>query len=763
MIDRDTFINTIFADITDGESVCVSEAKPKSDGTGSWFNNCLLTDRSWRKWDKDKQARAWYFCVSAVTGELNDKGTMVKRGRANLTRVFALVLDDIGTKAVAPPVSPSWKLESSPNNYQWGYLLDPSDDIMRFEALVEYCHQQGWGDAGAGGSYRLMRVPGSANLKDGRDNFRSRVTHWKPTFWSIDELAEDFGCDLNTVPIPDKTVAFKQGGAQAMENIDPLLDWLTTDGHVISDTGSQFVDVVCPWADAHTSGDNKAGYSPLGRGDGKYVQTRAFSCLHEHCKKRKLKDFVEWAVSLDGPFVAGYDPLPWLQSQYAYVVLGQVVVDLAQRKIGGDWVYPLADWKLDHPGKVTVAGHDRPILVANAFIEHENTKKVRGLTYVPVARADDTGVVMSFKQQQVNKYVPPNWEETTATPDVFLDHINYLIPYVKEREVFLNWLAYKIQHPASRSYCIVMVAEDSYGTGRSWLNSLLKKVLQGGVNTATLPQLIGKGTSSEQNFNSWKVGCQFIVVEEAKDVSLTRDDFYHGYETFKLNVDTKIEEDLRVNEKYGRTRNETAYYNVLIFTNHADAMALPENDRRVYCVENPAERLGYDYYDRLNNALDTDEPRRVFWWLMRRDVSKYDHIYPPMTPAKQRMISDTQSPSDSILEWIRANHPSDVITKTLLKTAIVVAANDLELEKQMREPSQTTKILWRKIKSLRPKDTKNGARYSIEGKQVEVRAIRKYEFWGVVDQKLDRNKIIEEMAKTEVFSNVVNLEDKNRS
>ena len=288
-------------------------------------------------------------------------------------------------------------------------------------------------------------------------------------------------------------------------------------------------------------------------------------------------------------------------------------------------------------------------------------------------------------------------------------------------------------------------------------------MLQGGVNTATLPQLIGKGTSSEQNFNSWKVGCQFIVVEEAKDVSLTRDDFYHGYETFKLNVDTKIEEDLRVNEKYGRTRNETAYYNVLIFTNHADAMALPENDRRVYCVENPAERLGYDYYDRLNNALDTDEPRRVFWWLMRRDVSKYDHIYPPMTPAKQRMISDTQSPSDSILEWIRANHPSDVITKTLLKTAIVVAAHDLELEKQMREPSQTTKILWRKIKSLRPKDTKNGARYSIEGKQVEVRAIRKYEFWGVVDQKLDRNKIIEEMAKTEVFSNVVNLEDKNRS
>ena len=57
MIDRDTFINTIFEDLADDELVCVSEAKPKKDNTGPWFNNCLLTDRSWRKWDKDKLLR----------------------------------------------------------------------------------------------------------------------------------------------------------------------------------------------------------------------------------------------------------------------------------------------------------------------------------------------------------------------------------------------------------------------------------------------------------------------------------------------------------------------------------------------------------------------------------------------------------------------------------------------------------------------------------------------------------------------------------
>ena len=67
------------------------------------------------------------------------------------------------------------------------------------------------------------------------------------------------------------------------------------------------------------------------------------------------------------------------------------------------------------------------------------------------------------------------------------------------------------------------------------------------------------------------------------------------------------------------------------------------------------------------------------------------------------------------------------------------------------------------MKTLRSNDAKNGARYLINGKQIEVRAIRKYDFWVGVDQKQDKTKIFEEMAKTEVLSNVVNLEDKTRN
>ena len=754
------FLDTTFADKKGDEHVCVSRASPKKDGDGVWFKNFTTDARQWRKWDDETQDQAWYFCVSSINGELNEKGTMVGRGRANLKRYFCLVLDDIGTKVTPPPVEPSWKITTSMVdghvNQQWGFFLDPGDDWGRYEALVEFCADKGWTDGGAGGSYRLMRVPGSCNMKPGRELYHSNVTAWGRDVWSLAELAVDLGCDFSQLKIKDVTVTTKEGGATAMGGIDPMLDWLLTNRHVVKDSGGEWVDIVCPWADQHTSGENTAGYSPLGRGSGQYVQTRAFKCLHEHCVDKKLGQFREWSVKLGAPVVSGFDPLPWLQSRFIYVSTGQMVYDLHQRKIGGIWEWILTDWTKDHPGKIVLPGHDRPILISNAFIEHSNTSKCVGTMYRPTSRVDDTGIVNAFEQSYVNTYVPPNWPETDAPPDIFLEHMNYLIQQDDQHEVFLNWLAYKIQNPLSRSYAVVMVAEDAYGTGRSWMKDMLSKVLQGHVNTTSLPALIGKGTSAEQTYNDWMACCQFLVIEEAKD-TISRDDFYHSYETFKQMVDTRVAENIRINPKYGRTRRENIYFNALIFSNHADALALPEGDRRAYVLENPTKRLDYDYYERLSNALCTDEPARVYWWLMHRDVSKFDNVYPPMTEAKARMIESTRAPSDAIIEHILENHAPDLVTRSTLKTAIFLAACDLEMNHIMREPSGIVKILWRKMKTLRPDDAKHGARYMVKGNLQAEGGIRNQGEWLSADINRDDIAVEAEFEKAKKPKSIVHL------
>ena len=104
-------------------------------------------------------------------------------------------------------------------------------------------------------------------------------------------------------------------------------------------------------------------------------------------------------------------------------------------------------------------------------------------------------------QAVVNTYAAPRHLETDEEPTLFLKHIEYLLPNPEERECFLDWLAFKFQKPAQRSYAVVRVAEDTFGIGRSWGGKMIAKALQGHVSSATLSQLIGKGTSADRTYN----------------------------------------------------------------------------------------------------------------------------------------------------------------------------------------------------------------------------------------------------------------------
>jgi hypothetical protein len=743
----DEFIVSIFGDVPNDEQVLLAK-QPKLNG--AFINAEALMGRYWIG---EQSGSAVYFNVSTVCTPAEDEPP--RRRKADCCAAYCFVADDVGTKVDQEMVDPSWKLESSEDSFQFGYKLHREENLPRYEAFVKEMGKRGYTDAGAGGYNRLMRVPGSVNIKEGRGRWQSRITEWNPErVWSLDELAKAFGIDLDTLVVEAPSADARLGGATAIVSVDPMLTWLSVGGHVIKDDGGDWVDIKCPWGHEHTTGDGTAGYSPLGRGSGNWGLYRSFKCQHEHCVDRHYAEFCVWAKLLGAPSVFGYDPLPVLQLHYVYIENGQQVADLNQRPNGGIWKWEWSDWKLKYPGVVNVVGREKPVKIATAFIESGTTRKAVGTLYRPVARGHDDGLTKAHKQTYVNTYIAPNWGETSDLPNTFLGHIEYLIPDAAQRETFLNWLAYKVQNPASRSYAVIMVAEDAFGIGRSWLKDLLRRALQGHVNSASLSQLIGKGTSSEQTYNDWMAECQFLVVEEAKDAGLTRDDFYHGYETFKQIVDTRIAENVRINPKYGRTRHENIYFNVLIFTNHADAMALPEGDRRVFVVENPTVPRDSAYYDRLDKSLHGDEPARVYWWLMRHDVSGFNHVQPPMTPAKLAMIESTRAPSDQIMDWLIENHASDLVTSNDLRKAIARAAGDLGLQRIAFDSSGVYRALWRKIKTLRPTKPKHGARYMLCEKRVEVRALRNRQMWLDIDVAGDVDVVKAELAKNQKLGRV---------
>ena len=87
--------------------------------------------------DKWKADQAWYCNTGCFIIDRFEAGRPSARAD-NCERVAFLVLDDVGTKAKVPSIAPTWIMETSPNNYQYGYTFSLDDQPMKgdFSAAI---------------------------------------------------------------------------------------------------------------------------------------------------------------------------------------------------------------------------------------------------------------------------------------------------------------------------------------------------------------------------------------------------------------------------------------------------------------------------------------------------------------------------------------------------------------------------------------------------------------------------------------------------
>ncbi len=271
------FLDAIFVDVPEGETP-VFGLMPKGARTAKW----ALPGDSKVTRSKD----ALYFCVSTVA-----KATPLKKRKVDFRAAYVVVLDDIGTKIDAERVHvpPSYKLETSPGNFQWGYFIEPCTDGDLFEALMRALAAAGLTDKSCVDRVRIMRVPGSLNYK-GAEPFAAVLHEWHPDrFWSVQELADAYGLTLEV----ERTESFVS--AERAEH-DPVLAWLIKRGDVRHDKG-EWIDILCPWRSEHVADPRpEAGYRPLDENG-----TRGFKCQHTTCKDRHTQEFMRWVGEQGGP------------------------------------------------------------------------------------------------------------------------------------------------------------------------------------------------------------------------------------------------------------------------------------------------------------------------------------------------------------------------------------------------------------------------------------------------------------------------------
>ena len=149
---------------------------------------------------------------------------------ANCEHVLFMMLDDIGTKSKTPPLKPTWIIETSPGNFQWGYVYSEQPTTGEHCAAIIAIAKAGYSDPGATNAVRNCRLPGSINQKPGRDSFEARLTEFNQgTEYTVEEICAAF----DVVPGEASTSKYISFEVKDTGN-DSVLKWLNEHKLVLS-------------------------------------------------------------------------------------------------------------------------------------------------------------------------------------------------------------------------------------------------------------------------------------------------------------------------------------------------------------------------------------------------------------------------------------------------------------------------------------------------------------------------------------------------
>lgn len=270
----DDFLHHLFPNVNPSTQGVVATAS-KGDGYQS---------RRWRPGRRINYENL-YFGVSTVRDV--PRADILSRKTGDLVLSWVVVLDDVGTK-ISPALinaPPTYRLQTSPGNEQWGYRLEYPIEPGQYAALLEAIADAGLTDKGAIRADRIMRVPGSINTKYG-EPFTATLVHED---WDLSYSWTGLATALGVMPGNPKTPGRVPSGLADGES-DPLFDWLSEAGMVFEGPNPRgWYAIRCPWRHLHTGDvDHGTDYVPGKPG--------AFKCLHGHCVEKDTADLRAYAV-----------------------------------------------------------------------------------------------------------------------------------------------------------------------------------------------------------------------------------------------------------------------------------------------------------------------------------------------------------------------------------------------------------------------------------------------------------------------------------
>ena len=654
----------------EGETVLFVRQKPQLKNGEYQFHADGAIKCTWPAYlpEKYNGQGAWYantamFIVSRF------KDGRPSASIANCERVGFLVLDDVGTKSKLPLIEPTWKIETSPDNYQWGYTfaLDDHPTVDEFTAAIKAIADAGYTDPGATNAVRNFRLPESVNLKPGRESFAARLTEFHPTReFSLAQICEA----LDVTPAPIENARFTPIRV-ADDGNDDVVIWLSSNSLVLSRPNPEgWMGVVCPNSAEHTDGNPEGRYNP---------SMRAYCCLHSHCLDFDSHTFLEWVGDQGGPQHAPglrdellasmmTGALSRLQPTEAFPDRAAEIIKEVERKQLGrvekaEWFTRFAYVQDDDAYFDMQERNEVSRISFNALFRHIDCKSVHnlkrrveasvsydenrqdngapalnGITY-----AAGEGVLVS----RGGRVFGNRWRDLrppVASGDVtpWISHCVRLVPDQAEREHIFNVMAFKLQYPKAKiNHAILHGGHQGSGKDTMWAPFFWGIRGDSKENVKLM---------SAQQLNSqfqYQLETEVLVLNELREPDARE---RRALANALKPIIAAPPDLISINRKGLKPYEMLNRIFVMAFSNDQVSITLDSDDRRWFCVWSTAPKMSEAESARLWAWYNAGGLAACAAWLYARDVSAFNPSAAPMlTDYKRSMIEQGMSSAESFL------------------------------------------------------------------------------------------------------------------
>lgn len=356
----------------------------------------------------------------------------------------------------------------------------------------------------------------------------------------------------------------------------------------------------------------------------------------------------------------------WFQECFVFIANGSNIFDVTEPpnivkpyriQDFRNTMAPFQYHTLDEKGKL------KQHQFSESWMTSQHRQAVRDTVFEPGKPriTDVSGIPM------INTYyiAPFKMTEDRNLLDEFMKIVDRTHPIPKEKDIFLDWLAFSFRYPQQKVLWAYTNISEARGSGRGLLANAVGNLL--GHNNVVPAKL---KTVNADTYHDYAYQALVSIIEEGDSDETGKRIKVEGHWNDIITSQRSL-----LNLKYGGQVKSNLYNNFMIFLNHY-SLIIDKADRRIQAITGApkdVKQLDAEWVSEYSGIFDNSKEFRdqLASFLWKRDLTNFDYGHCDRSlPAREKLLAASETPADELADEIIESLPGCVVDSKILKRMI---------------------------------------------------------------------------------------------